>query len=499
MEVQFENSPCRCLKRVLCEVRSMEQAQEIRLSDGMPDIGRVLCGWGQVILRSKEWNGDSVSFSAGMMVWVLYAPEDGTEARWVEGWIPFSGDWDLPESCPEGSLTIQCLTRFVDARSVSARKLMVRAGMGVMVEAYVPGEVQIFTPREEMPGVELKTVKIPLRLPQEVGEKTFSLDEELSLPGTVPLMEKIIYCRLEPEVQEQRVMTDKIVFRGAARLHMLYQCSDGSLHSWDFSVPFSQYDELKQGRSPEAEVSVCCAVAAMEAEQTEEGKVHLKCTLAAQYLVDDQQMLELVQDAYSPGRELAAQEDLLKLPGVLQKKKDSLTPEANLPADGDQAVDVQFLPDFPRQRTVSGGIAQDLSGSFQILYYEAGGSLQAAGSRWESQQLLEAGEEAEASAWPLTPSEPQILLGGGDMKVRTEFAMQTRFSSGEAIPMVTGFTLGEAREPDENRPSLIIRRAGQEDLWTIAKASSSTVSAIRSANHLEQEPKEGQMLLIPIQ
>ena len=33
----------------------------------------------------------------GMMVWVLYAPEDGSPERCIEGWIPFQMRWDLPE------------------------------------------------------------------------------------------------------------------------------------------------------------------------------------------------------------------------------------------------------------------------------------------------------------------------------------------------------------------------------------------------------------------
>ena len=58
--------------------------------------------------------------------------------------------------------------------------------------------------------------------------------------------------------------------------------------------------------------------------------------------------------------------------------------------------------------------------------------------------------------------------------------------------------LGEEREPDGNRPSLILRRAGNQRLWDIAKESGSTMDAIRKANHLQEEPAPGQMLLIPV-
>ncbi len=498
MELQFTSSACSCLKQVLGEVRSLEQAQEIRLSDGMPDIGKVLCGWGQVLQRSKEWNGDSVSLSAGMMVWVLYASEDGTDLRWVESWIPFSVQWDLPESCPEGKMQIQCLTRFVDARSVSARKIMVRAGISAMAEAYVPYEAQVYGPAQEQENVELKKVRYPLRLPKEAGEMTFELEEDLTLPGTVPAMEKLICYTVEPEIQEQRVMTDKIVFKGCARVHILYTAPEGSLHSWDFSLPFSQYEDLNQSCSPDAESIIRCAVTMLELEQTDENQLHLKCGLVGQYLTQDQQVLELVEDAYCPGRELTAEKDTLELTGVLENRRDMVSAECSIPGDGDMAVDVTFLPDFPRQRTLDQKVVEELSGTFQVLYYGPGGELQAAVSRWEGQHTLSADPDARVSAVPLSPAEPQILMGGGDMKVRTELPLQMTTVAGTGIPMVTGLELGEGKEPDENRPSLILKRAGDRDLWEIAKSTGSTVSAIRSANHLENDPVPGQMLLIPI-
>ena len=76
--------------------------------------------------------------------------------------------------------------------------------------------------------------------------------------------------------------------------------------------------------------------------------------------------------------------------------------------------------------------------------------------------------------------------------------MQMTTSASQGIPMVTGISLGQEKQPDAQRPSLILRRAGQERLWDIAKSSGSTMDAIRNANGLQEEPAPGQMLLIPV-
>ena len=82
--------------------------------------------------------------------------------------------------------------------------------------------------------------------------------------------------------------------------------------------------------------------------------------------------------------------------------------------------------------------------------------------------------------------------------MRVELPLQLTASGGAGIPMVSALTLGDEIQPDAQRPSLILRRAGTDGLWELAKKTGSTVKAIREANKLQDDPKPGQMLLIPI-
>ncbi|MBQ1279315.1 MAG: LysM peptidoglycan-binding domain-containing protein [Clostridia bacterium] len=70
--------------------------------------------------------------------------------------------------------------------------------------------------------------------------------------------------------------------------------------------------------------------------------------------------------------------------------------------------------------------------------------------------------------------------------------------SGKGISVITELSVGEAWEPDPNRPSLILRRVGEDTLWDIAKSAGSTVEAIMAANRLAETPPPEAMVLIPI-
>lgn len=498
MELQFEKTICTCMDAVICEVQNTEQSQELRISDGMPDIGRILAAWGQPVLRSKEWRSDSVAINGGLLVWVLYAPEDGTEPRCVDSWMAFQMNWDLPEGCPEGQLRIQLLPRFVDARSVSARKILLRSGVAALCQAYIPTEAEFSQPQQVPEDVELLCQRYPVRVYKEAGEKTFLLDEDLTLPGSAPQPEKLISYCLSPELSDQKVMADKVVFRGNGNLHLLYRSEEGQLHSWDFPLPFSQYADLKNSFGTDAQSDIVLCPTGVELELDDEGHLRLKSSLTAQYLVDNLELLEIVEDAYSPLRQLQLERRDMVIPAVLDVKRENLYGEQTIPADVNLAADLRFLPDFSRQYRVGDNIRMEVPGQFQVLYYDENGALQGATARWEGSRQIKADEKVRLQAVPVHAAAPQLALSDGTMTLKMELPLSVTATAQQEVPMVTGITAGEVREPDPGRPSLILHRADSRRLWDIAKENGSTVEAIRRANGIQEEPEPGRMLLIPI-
>lgn len=497
MELKLGKTNILCLDTAMEEIQNCEQTQEIKLPDGMPDIGQILSSWGQVILRGKEWRGDSIAFSGGMMVWVLYEAEDGSGERCIDAWIPFQMKWDLPSGTPEGTIRMECRVRFVDARSVSARKIMVRAGIGALAVAMTPGSVEVFEPEEGMQDTQLLRSVYPVRLAKEAGEKTFLQDEELMLPDSAPQIDKLVYYRMEPRVQDKKVLANKVVFRGNTNLHILFWGESGQLCSWDFEVPFSQYADLSGEYGSDAQADFMLGTTSLDLDLDEEGHLHLKCGEVAQYLITDKQPVTLIEDAYSPGRELEIQQEMLEMPAILESRRETLYGEETIPGEGNVAADVSFLPDFPRQSRTDRGVEMEIPGMFQVLYYGEDGRLHSGSARWEGKQTVPADENSRILALPAAGI-PQAVMGNGSILMKAELPVDMVTTTRQGIPMVTGVTLGQQQPLDPGRPSLILRRAGEKRLWDIAKSCGSTVEAIRKANDLTEEPAPNQMLLIPV-
>ncbi len=499
MEVKFNQTALSCLHPALHQVQALEQTQEVRLAETLPEIGRILGCWGQVLIRGKEWRGTSMAASGGVMAQVLYAPEDGSAPQSVETWVPFQARWDFPENLPDGSICIWPSLCRLDARSISARKIMLRAGISLLGQAMVPVKAEIATPLE-MPGdIQLLQNSYPVEVPREAGEKLFSVEEPLVLPASCPPVQKRLAQTVTPEITETKVTANRLVFRGKCRVHMLYIGENGGIHSWDWELPFSQYTELDREFDGEVSASVRPILTAMETEQTPEGTQNLKCSLAAQYVVYDRAVLALVEDAYSRNREITIKREELSLPIRLECREMEITAEGALPEDADRPVD--FFPMAEQPAALPGGdmVTLRLPGQMQVLYYDSQGLLKGAWVKLEGSAALPSAQENRTALWLRPGDTPQVGYGADGQTVSWRCRVDTAILSGAPLSMVTALEAGELREPDPARPSLLLRRAEDGGLWALAKSCGSTVDAIRQANGLNrEEPAPDQFLLIPV-
>ncbi len=493
MELQFPKNAFGYLRRAAWEIKNEEQTQEIRLADSFPDIGKIVGAWGQPLVRSKEWMGSSMRISGGVMAWVLYVPEEGEALRCVETWIPFQIHWDFPQTQHDGTMRVMCLMKGIDARSVSARKIMVRSLISTVGEALEPVNTEIYCPDTVPDDIQLLKKSFPVQLPVEAGETVITLDEELTPNSSDGQIHRIIYCSVEPEITDQKVLADKVVYRGNALIHFLCEYENEQICSFDFDVPFSQYAQLEQEYRSDTSADVMPAITNLETEIQENGKLRLKLGIAGQYVIYDKPVLEVVTDAYSTKRPVVLRQQELALPAVLDMGHEILKVEVSMD-DDIQMLDAAMVLSHPIQHRGPGKVEMEIPGSFQIFGYGNDHSAIGNSIRWERKSEIPMYDGTALFARSSSRGKKMIL----STTVNGELAVDTLLTGLTDIPMVTGMELGEQTEAKSDRPSLILRRVGNSSLWDIAKAYCTTVETIREANGITDEPSDDQVLLIPV-
>lgn len=496
MEVKFHGENCRYLKGVADQIQTQEQTQEIRLPDAMPDIGRVLSCWGKIMVRSKEWHGNGMAVSGGVMAWALYVPDGENTPQCVEAWIPFQLKWDFPETETDGTILLEPVLRGIDARSISARKMMIRTTVAVRGQGLERTNCELFSGKEVPEDVQLLTNQYPMEIPWEAGEKLMQVDEEIPLSEIPHGVEKILRYDFTPVIHEKKIVASRVVFRGVGKIHMLY-LSENVLHTYDAELPFSQFIDLEEEQSIGATVIMLPMLTNLELEKTEE-RLHLKAALAVQYIIYKRILVSVTEDAYSVRRQVTLIQQEFQLPAILEYRQESMDYQKDISLTVDRVVDSDCRFDAPR-RQQNGENAQIVLGcAAQVLYYDISGNLQSGNARFEEVYTLPADNTTIVDCCVIGEKRPNAIADGDVLHVSGNAMLLITSRCNPQRTMVSGLEFGETVQADPMRPSLIICRFTGGDLWSLAKGSGSTVTAIRQANGLTDEPEFGRMLLIPV-
>ncbi len=496
MELPFAKTVCRFWQQKQFTPKLQEETQEYRLPESMPDVGRVIAAWGQTVIRGKEWRSGHIGIHGGVMVWVLYAPEDGSEVRRIETWLPFSTRLEQNHKGEDGIIRAESVLSSVDARSISSRKLMLRCQVGLLVQTMVPKQAELMEPRD-MPGdMELLQRTYPMVLTREAGEKTFLVDETVELPKELAAGETIVYYHICPRITEQKVLGTKAVFRGVGQLHLLMQDREGKLCGGDLEIPMAQYLDLDGDYAEGAELSNLLCSTSVEAERTEAGALRLRWGLVSQYIVNAVTMVNCLEDAYSTQRELELQRQEILLPCWLEEQLREVELTERL-GDGEVPVDAIFFPDLPMVTRQPGGAEVRVGGTFQTLTTGSDGNLQ--GRTVKANQAVTVQTECDTAAQCILQGGVQTRREGSGWGLESKLGLMLASICAKPLSMVTGITVGGTKQDAAERPSVIVRaKRGEETLWDIAKYCGSTVSAIQRLNKLESEPEENRLLLIPV-
>ncbi len=496
MEFQFSKTVLDCMKTAAWDMKNEELVQEVRLPDGMEDMSRVLGTWGQILIRSKEWRPEGMSITGGVTAWVMYTGENSNSPNWIEVWMPYQLRWPFMESKSDGKICVSCSIQSMDARMVSSRKIILRCVISVAGQGLEHSSVEVFAPAELPQDVQLLQTTYPVTLVKEAGEKPFALEEELHLPGECADCERLVWCSIQPEIMDKKIMADKAVFRGSVLVKMLCSCVDGRLHSCDFEIPFSQYAELDGEYGANARMWISPVVTNMEPELGGDGCLRLKAGLIGQYIIYDTHEISVVEDAYSPERLVQPQLQMLNCEALLDMSQQIAKKEQMIDFDGAEIIDVSCFCGQPTVYSDNGDI--EMTGSVQVLGMDSDGHMQADNGPWKHNHTILSDSSCKMMVCTQPTGKTQISFGPEGDSAKQDIMLDVRCTAMSAIQMVVGMTAEEAAEKNPARPNLILRKAGDQSLWEMAKTCGSTMDKIRQANGFTGEPDPETVLMIPV-
>jgi len=504
MELKLEREHIGGYEMVLDTGIHQEETLETIVPDACPDILHIVDAGGQICLSGKNVYDGGLSVSGTVKGWILYQPEDGEELCRIAVQLPFTAQVEAPGLHNRGQCVAAPCLRGLDARALNPRKMLVRADIGIAVQAYQPQEYMLCSGIvcEDACAVQQRTREHTACVIAAVEEKEFSFYDELRLTAGPAGRAEVLCVQAEAFCTESKVIGSKLIFKGEVALRFRYRI-EGEVCSMRCPMAFSQIMEISQiGEEADCDLAMCLTDVKYVPVGEDGRTVNVTLELLGQAVVRDQHPITLLQDAYSTAYDMEVEQGTYTVHHLLDGsvRSQSVRELLEIGSTVKNVIDAGVTVCQIRQDREDDQIVLTAELRADLLYMNGQDKLEAFSQPMTVSGRMDALRTDECFCRCRCPGEVFAVPAAGGVEVRFNVEFGCIMTRPQNVRVVEGVTLGEPRtNRGGSQPSVILRMAAPgEDLWDIAKACCTTGEQIRCANRLESDTLPmGQMLLIP--
>ena len=489
MELELQYTELSCCEAGESVTLTQEETLEAAIPEYCPEVTRIVDAVGQLCLREYT----SRQISGSVLVTVLYTSEESPGLRSLTLPVPFLTQADDKRLTGCDTVCMAGRLLLTEARAVTGRKLYLRVMPELTLTGYICRRHRICTGVGEEPTLRLHRQEQSLTLLTSVTQRQSSVTQELQPQDWGEPPEELLAQRICPRITGSQPVGSRLLAKGEARICLLYRTQDGSLHTWEDTLPFScLLDGLTVPEEAQVTVTGSCGTARLIRS---DGAAAIGVELTLSLLVRTYETVTVapVTDLYSTRWDTALQRQSLTL-------TETWPPETVQPEVHQELESRPFLyvtaADCGAVTTGQEGDHTTLRTPLRLRLLYLDESDTPSVTERTAEVVLPVKEPVQGVSCGLSGA-PEVQMGTGGCDVRQVVAFLAEDTCPEPLQTVSG---GELLEPAEQEcmPSLVLRRLlPGETLWDVAKQYRTDETLLRTVNQLEGEELPDKMLLIP--
>lgn len=483
-----------------------ETMREHIVPDSCADIARIVETTGQVYVTNREISGDGrLNISGSIDISVLYIPEKGDGPCSLHFQLPFQCCTEIHWGEENEFLDVCGELQNVDARLLNPRKILIRANVMLCPSGCRHMMLSVCTEAQGDDSIQTLCDQRETRVIAAIREKEFSFLEELPLSPGRGGADELISSRVEIRGTDCKLIGSKLVVKGVIAATVLYRERDGGLEQTHHELPFSQIldgNGLEEEWESESLYRLLSAECRIGEENGGDDRHILTLTLLlrARVIVWRTEKIQFIADLYSTAGETSCATEEL----VLRENSQRYTRRQNLREVLESGTAVKTVLDT---EVGCGGVRRGSEvGVLEIpvwgrcLYLDENDSLHSIRKEWTAVCQSDQEDDVRVDSWASCRGDvmASILPDGIELRFPLECTM-------EAVKVhrhlcVSGGMLNDEDNEEKEKPSLILRKIGREEmLWSVAKHYRTTCRAILEVNELadERQIPRDRLLLIP--
>lgn len=506
MELELKTTHLNSYDTVLDTTVFQEETVESIVPDACPDIQRILDTEAMVCLGGKEAQEGRIEVAGIVRCAILYLPDGAAGPRRMTTSIPFTC---VAEAAGiRSSCTIMAVPRVcsADTRSLNPRKVLTRVNLAVDVRVLCPKSDNICDGVESDPaaGIHQLLETRQINTVSAVAEKPFTFSDDLNIPGSKPPAAELLKSRVDLACSESKIIGNKLIFKGEAKLKLLYRNASGGFSNANFELPFSQIMEVSGvGEDAQCSLDVVLTGCDCSLEGSDEGRtVAVSLSMVAQANIRENREITLLSDVYSTAYQLSSEHRAHNFSTVLENAEQLV----NVREIVETSVQVRDVLDAyvnigeMMQRREENKVSLSAETMITLLCVGEDDDLYTITKSIPAVCPVELPREAACMGRCVCRGDCSATPVGGGVEVRYTLSFLCLATNTSNAVGISDMRLEENTPRDTSgQPSIILRMVGEgERLWDIAKAYGTTMEEIGQANALSEETLPvGQVLLIP--
>ncbi len=484
---------------------------DINIPEVKADAARVVCADGAVHVEEIRPAERSLRVAGQLFYQVLYETEDGGLAA-LAGRLPFE-ETAAAGADPADAFYVRRASAELAAGLINSRKVNLRVSVDLEAGAQRDGEVQITADLEGDAPLCRKQASKEILTRAGACRDICRIREEVQLPAAKESIGTVLLAEADLRKLDTRLEEGTLVLRGELQVFILYETETMKTEWLEQAVPFEgKLDAGGAGEDLYHCVHACLGETAIEARLDEDGELRIfgvEAALEVRCCIYREETVRILEDAYSPGRNLLLEREDLELESLvmLNNSRCRLTERLTLPEIQDGTLQILKSSGYPQlepPRIKEGEIQVEGALSVSFLYVRADDDRPF--GTWQGMvpfsQVIECPGASPAMRCDIGAGLEQLsvsLLGSGEAEVKAALSFRLFLRRPEKIRNITSVQ-EQSVDPKEleSAPGIIgcIVREG-DTLWDIARRYGATEEGIREANGLKEgEPKTGDKLLI---
>ena len=464
--------------------------------DNKPDVLRVIYSQGDILLEDTKVGSQGVWITGKLRFHTLYQSDDeNRRLDSVSGEIPFQEKLVVDELEEGDEVEVAVQIEDLSVGIINSRKLVIRAVLNMSAKNLeeMDAEIACAVPAEYK--YEQKTTTLPMLSLVANKKDMIRMQKEMLLPNSRTNIREIIFSNVEFRNEEIQLQDERAQVQMDAQVVVLYRSeSTGEYECYETVVPLSGTVDLPRVRGDEifwAKVTPVETMVEPRGDYDGEARmIGLEMTLAVELLVWQEEMSEILLDAYSLEKELHLTREPLELNQLLVKNlsKVRILEQVQLEPNQERILQIcgcsgKIILD--RTQKKENGIQIEGFLTVHILYNTTEDSMPYAhsSSQIPFEQFIEIEGLTEDSAVWIDERIEQLqvnLLDNTEYEVKA--VLQIGVLAFSSMPIDNIVSVEEEPldiETLQKQPGMIgcVRRAG-EDLWDIAKKYHATADNI---------------------